>query len=157
MRFEIRKYRETDRERLLQITAEAFGPASIDRLIEERHGVLNGTPWTVRKQAQIEADCDAHPDGIFVATAGEEVIGYITTRLWPETRMGWIANLAVVPGWQGQGVGRRLLEIALDYFRAEGMTHAKIETLATNERGNRLYTSLGFQELVRQIHFTMEL
>ncbi|MBI2302096.1 MAG: GNAT family N-acetyltransferase [Armatimonadetes bacterium] len=154
----IRRYREPDRARLLDITEEAFPEASLDRLIEQRYGVLNDCPWPLRKRAQVDADCDANPDGVFVAVDETgAVLGYITTRLWRETRVGWIPNLAVTPACQGQGIGRRLLEAALDYFRAVGMTHAKIETLAHNARGEHLYTSLGFDELARQIHFTMVL
>ena len=44
------------------------------------------------------------------------------------------------------GIGRRLIDHALDSFRAEGMTHAKIETLVTNDVGHGLYTSMGFEE-----------
>jgi len=154
----IRPYRPCDRDRLLAITAAAFPGASIDRLLEERYGQLGETTWAVRKGAAIAADCDVHPDGVFVAEdAAGLVVGYITTRLDPTTRLGWIPNLAVAPECWGQGLGRRLLQTALDYFRAAGMTHAKIETLAVNEAGQRLYPSVGFQELVRQIHYAMEL
>lgn len=154
----IRAYREADRERLKAITIAAFPAASIDKLMEDRHGRLGRTLWAERKAAAIDADCDANPAGIFVAEADDgTVVGYITCRVYPESALGWIPNMAVDPGCQNQGFGRRLLERALEYFRAEGMRVAKIETLATNARGNHLYTSVGFEELVRQIHFTMEL
>lgn len=154
----LRPYREADRERVLAITEAAFPGASLDRLMEERHGLLGETTWADRKRAGVDADLLANPHGVFLAEddAGR-VLGYITTRLNPATRLGWIPNLAVDPAAQGQGLGRALLEAALDYFRAVGMTHAKIETLATNERGQGLYPSLGFVELVRQIHYTLEL
>lgn len=139
------------------ITVATFADASIDRLIELRHGEVDGQPWTKRKAAAIDADCDANPSGIFVAESDGAVVGYGTTRLWPAIGMGWIPNLAVAPHLQGQGIGRRLVETALDYFREQGMTCAKIETLAHNAVGEHLYTSLGFRELVRQIHFTMDL
>jgi ribosomal protein S18 acetylase RimI-like enzyme len=158
MAITIRVYQPEDRKRLQDVTEAAFPGASIEKLIEQRHGVLNGTTWADRKRREIAADCDANPGGIFVAEDAQgEVVGYITTRLWQDARMGWIPNLAVLPGHQGQGIGRRLLEQALAYFRAEGMTHAKIETLAVNEVGNHLYPSLGFEELIRQVHFTMAL
>lgn len=154
----IRPYVPADRERLKDITEQAFPAVSVDKLIEERYGVLNGTSWTVRKRRAIDDDCDANPDGIFVAEDDQgRIVGYITTRLWTETRMGWIPNLAVDPVCQGQGIGRRLIKRALDYFRAEGMTHAKLETLENNDVGKHLYPDLGFEELVKQIHYTMAL
>ncbi len=154
----IRSYVAADRERLKDITEQAFPAVSVDKLIEERYGVLNGTSWSVRKRQAIDDDCDANPDGIFVAEDDHgRIVGFISTRLWPETRMGWIPNIAVDPSCQGQGIGRRLIERALDYFRAEGMTHAKLETLANNEVGKHLYPALGFEELVSQIHYTRAL
>jgi ribosomal-protein-alanine N-acetyltransferase len=113
--------------------------------------------WATRKRQSIDADCDAHPAGILVAEEDGRVIGYVTTRLNAESRLGWIPNLAVDPTWQGRGLGRQLLEAALDYLRDAGMTHAKIETLASNERGQALYPALGFVEVARQIHFVREL
>ena len=157
MAVEIRPYRESDRARLKDITEAAFPGASIDKLIEAKYGVLNGTSWAVRKRRAIEDDCNANPDGVFVAEDGEAIVGFITTRLWRETGMGWIPNIAVDPVCQGQGVGRRLIQTALDYFRQAGLTHAKLETLEINEVGQHLYPAMGFEELVRQIHFTMEL
>jgi ribosomal protein S18 acetylase RimI-like enzyme len=158
MSAQIRPYREEDRERLKEITVAAFPGVSIDRLIEEQFGLLNGVDWAARKRQSIDADCDAHPAGILVAEAADgRVIGYITTRVNPETRLGWIPNLAVEPDCQGTGIGKQLMQAALDYLRATGMTHAKIETLTTNERGQAFYPSFGFVEVARQIHYVREL
>jgi ribosomal protein S18 acetylase RimI-like enzyme len=159
MEEQIRPYLEEDRERLKEITIAAFTEqASIDRRIEQAFGVLSGVDWAARKRQAIDADCDAHPAGILVAVSGEgRVLGYITTRLNRDSRLGWIPNLAVDPAGQGKGTGRRLLEAALDYLRGAGMTHVKIETLASNERGQTLYPSLGFVEVARQIHYVREL
>ena len=67
--------------------------------------------------------------------------------------IGHIPNLAVRAGHRGRGLGRRLIEHALDHFRRQGMTHARIETLENNDAGHHLYTSMGFEELTRQVHF----
>lgn len=152
----IRPYREEDRERLKEITVAAFASpdVSIDWRIEERFGVLNGADWAARKRQSIDADCDAHPEGILVAEADDgQVVGYVTTRLNLVSRLGWIPNLAVDLTYQRSGIGRKLLEAALEYLRAAGMTHAKIETLASNERGQAFYPSIGFVEVARQIHY----
>jgi len=158
MEIRIRTYCEEDRERLKEITIAAFPAVSIDRAIEERFGVLNGGDWAARKRQSIDADCNAHPAGILVAVTDEgHVIGYITTRLNRESCLGWIPNTAVDPDYQGMGIGRQLMEAALEYLRAAGMTHAKIETLVANERGQAFYPSVGFEEVARQIHYVMDL
>ncbi len=153
----IRPYRPEDREILKNITTNTFGPVSIDGNIEKQFGLLNGTDWAWRKRRHIDADCDAQPDGILVAEDEGRVIGYITTRFDPATKLGWIPNMAVEPGHQGRGVGRRLIEAALDLFRRNGMTHAKIETLDQNQVGQKLYPSFGFKEVARQVHYVMKL
>jgi len=153
----IRPYRPEDREVLKAITGRTFGAVSIDGNIEKLFGRLNGTDWAWRKRRQIDQDCDAQPDGILVAEEQGRVIGYITTRLDPATKLGWIPNLAVEPEFQGRGIGRQLIEAALELFRQRGMSHAKIETLEQNRVGQKLYPSLGFQEVARQIHYVMKL
>jgi ribosomal protein S18 acetylase RimI-like enzyme len=158
MEIHIRSYREEDRERLKEITIAAFPAVSIDRAIQERFGVLNGDEWASRKRQSIDADCDAHPAGILVAEGDNgQMIGYVTTRLNSESLLGWIPNIAVDPGCQGSGIGRQLMDAALEYLRSAGMTHAKIETLVSNERGQAFYLSVGFEEVARQIHYVMDL
>jgi len=153
----IRPYRPEDRETLKAITARTFASVSIDGNIEKQFGLLNGTDWAWRKARHIDGDCDAQPDGILVAAEEGRIIGYITTRLDSATKLGWIPNMAVEVGHQGCGVGRQLIEAALDFFRRNGMTHAKIETLDQNPVGQKLYPSCGFKEVARQVHYVMKL
>ena len=155
----IRPYRETDLPRLQEITAQTFGPVSIDRNMEQRLGPFGEGDWSTRKVASIADDCAAQPDGVFVAEDPQSaaVIGYVTTRLNPVSKIGWIPNLAVDPAHQGKGLGRALLQHALDFFRRSGMQVAKIETLDQNPIGQSLYPTLGFQEVARQLHYAMRL
>ena len=154
----IRAYAPTDLPRLQEITAQTFGPVSIDRNMEQKLGGFGQGDWRGRKVAAIADDCRAQPDGVFVAEdARGQVVGYVTTRLNLVSAIGWIPNLAVDPAWQGRGLGRALLVHALEFFRASGMQVAKIETLEQNPVGQKLYPSLGFVEVARQVHYAMRL
>jgi len=153
----IRPYRPEDREVMKDITVRAFEGVSIDHNIEKRFGLINGTDWAWRKRRHIDWDCDAQPDGVFVAKEGGRLIGYITTRLDRDTKIGLIPNMAVEREYQGKGIGRRLIETAFDFFRRNGMKYAKIETLEQNPVGQHLYPSCGFKEVACQIHFFREL
>lgn len=153
----IRAYAESDREALKAITTICFRRVSIDWNIERMFGVIGEKDWAWRKNRHIDADADANPDGIFVAEADGQVVGYITSRTDPESKIGWIPNLAVLPEYQGRGIAKRLMQSCLDYLRASGMSHAKIETLAHNEVGSNFYPNVGFQEVSRQIHYVMPL
>ncbi|GIW88215.1 MAG: hypothetical protein KatS3mg108_2539 [Isosphaeraceae bacterium] len=154
----IRGYRAEDREVLKALTVEGFEGVSIDHNIERAFGVIHGRDWRWRKARQIDEDIEADPGGVFVAEDDRgEVVGYITTRADQESGIGWIPNLVVEAGWRGQGLGRALIEHALDHFRRLGLTHAKIETLEQNPIGNHLYPACGFREVARQVHFVREL
>ena len=158
----LRPFRAEDLPRLQEITAATFEGVSIDRNMERLLGPFGEGDWRARKVAAIAEDCRLQPDGVFVAelpaeAAGVRVIGYVTTRLNWVASIGWMPNLAVDAEFQGMGVGRALLERALEFFRERGMEVAKIETLEQNPVGQKLYPSLGFREVARQIHFAMRL
>lgn len=158
--YPIRVFRPDDLPRLQEITAETFGPVSIDKNMERLLGPFGQGGWQGRKVAAVADDCRLQPDGVFVAedpAAGGRVVGYVTTRLNASSLVGWIPNLAVDPAHQGRGLGRLLLQTAIDFFRRSGMQVAKIETLEQNPIGQTLYPSLGFQEVARQIHYAMRL
>ncbi len=153
----IREYQPEDLSVLKEITVEAFQGVSIDEGIEREFGTINGHDWKWRKARHVEADAQREPTGIFIAEVDNKVVGYISTWHDPEASIGYIPNMAFVPECRGQGMGRKLLEYALDHFRKLGLALAKIETLEKNAIGNHLYTSLGFQEIVKQTHFVAPL
>jgi len=154
---EIRPYRPGDLEVIKEITVEAFSGVSIDQAAELVYGPINGRDWKWRKARHIDADVARDVEGILVVEVEGTVVGYITTWQDTEAGIGYIPNLAFVPEWRGKGLGRRLIVEALDRFRAAGLSHAKIETLAQNEVGHHLYTSIGFQEVAQQVHFFADL
>lgn len=153
----IRRYRESDREVLKRITAVCFEGVSIDHNIEKLYGKVAGNDWRWRKAQHIDADIEACADGVLVAEVSGEVVGYVSARVDPESKIGGIPNLSVLPTHQKQGIGRRLLEAAITYLRANGMLLCRIETLVQNDVGRRFYPQLGFREVARQIHYVMPL
>lgn len=153
----IRAYRPEDLARLQEITVEAFEGVSIDHNIEQRLGAVRSSDWRSRKAADVACDAQRDPQGIFVAVQGEEILGYISTWMDAAASVGYIPNLAIVASARGQGIGRRLLEHAIEHFRRHGMALARIETLEQNPVGRHLYPSMGFVEVARQIHYAMRL
>ncbi|MEW6357742.1 MAG: GNAT family N-acetyltransferase [Planctomycetota bacterium] len=153
----IRKYKESDREVLKEITAICFEGVSLEYHTEQMFGVIHGKDWRWRKKRHVDADIDANADGIFVAEEEGEVVGYISTRVDPETKIGGIPNFSVLPRCQKKGIGRRLVDAAVEYLKSQGMEYARIETLANNEVGLRFYPRLGFQEVIRQVHYIKRL
>ena len=152
----IAKYAESDRAALKEITAVCFDGVSIDQNIETRFGLVGGWDWRWRKTRHIDDDVAANADGILVARVGERTVGYITTRIDVEATIGTIPNYAVLPEFQQQGVGRKLIEAALAYLKGEGMACIRIETLDQNEVGTSFYPRLGFELVATQHHYAMK-
>ena len=155
--FTIRRYHPDDLEALKRLTVESFGGVALDQNVEQALGILHGHDWRWRKARHLDEDAAANPDGIFVAETEAGIVGYITTRLDREAGKGRIPNLAVSETLRGHGLGRRLIEHALNYFRTEGMEYAMIETMAQNEIGAHLYPACGFVEVGRQVHYARRL
>jgi ribosomal protein S18 acetylase RimI-like enzyme len=153
----IRLYHAGDLDELKRITIEGFEGIAIDQNVERELGVVGGHDWRWRKARHVDEDIEANSNGVFVAEADGKVLGYISTRLDPEAGKGRIPNLAVDKAARGGGIGRKLIEHALEYFRREGMAFAMIETMADNPVGQHLYPSCGFVETGRQIHFAVKL
>ena len=153
----IRIFRSSDLPHLQSLTVQAFEPVSIDKNIESHFGVIGGKDWAWRKSRHIAADAERAADGIFVAEIAGEIVGDITTWADRESSIGNIPNLAVAAHCRGQGIGRALIAYALEAFRRDGLTHARIETLDQNEVGQSLYPGMGFREVARQIHYCANL
>jgi ribosomal protein S18 acetylase RimI-like enzyme len=153
----IRHYRPDDLPLLKQITIDSFGGVALEQMLEEKFGRWNERSWRERKGDQIQDDCSANPGGVFVAERDGVIVGYITTIIDKVNSRGRIPNMAVVQSARGLGLGRRLVHHALDYFRQTGMKVAQIETMASNDIGQHLYPSCGFEEVARQVHYAMKL
>lgn len=53
--------------------------------------------------------------------------------------------LATAPECQGKGIGRKMLEKAVEICRSENVSSIRLDTLSWNLPGKRLYESFGFQ------------
>lgn len=157
MPIHIRPYQPADLLAIRELTVTAFDGVTLEQNVEQALGKLNGHDWQWRKGRHVDEDVAANAAGIFVAEQDGVVVGYISTAIDRAAGKGRIPNLAVAANLRGQGLGRQLIEHALDYFRAEGLSYAMIETMAQNAIGHHLYTSCGFIEVARQVHFARKL
>jgi ribosomal protein S18 acetylase RimI-like enzyme len=83
----------------------------------------------------------------WVAESGDALVGWVLTRpvVTDEGyRLGGIDDLVVDEAWRGQGIGRRLMELAEAHFRAEGLAALQLTVRADNQVALNLYRSLGF-------------
>ena len=92
---------------------------------------------------QVEADwrrsLDLAPEGCFVALADGQPAGTTTTCAFGP--VGWLAMVLVDAQYRGQGIGRALLEHALEHLDNRGIASVRLDATPL---GRPLYEKLGF-------------
>ena len=85
---------------------------------------------------------------IVVLVAGEGPDGLAELRLRPSVFAGsteaYLEELYVVPELRGRGIGRALLEAAMQEARERGATHIDLTTSEDDVAARRLYEDMGF-------------
>jgi ribosomal protein S18 acetylase RimI-like enzyme len=86
--------------------------------------------------------------GGYVWVEDGHVVGNVTVQRADAHARRWqIANVAVAPEYRGRGIGRMLMEAALDHIRAHKGTWAVLQVRADNVVARRLYEQLGFEAI----------
>jgi ribosomal protein S18 acetylase RimI-like enzyme len=85
---------------------------------------------------------------VTVVLAGDGPDGLALMRfrpsLWTETLDCYLEELYVVPDKRGRGIGRALMQAAMDLARAEGAAHMDLGTGDDDTAARALYEKLGF-------------
>ncbi len=83
-----------------------------------------------------------------ILLGGREADGLAVLRfreaIWDEALECYVAELYVVPRRRGQGLGRALMEAAIELARGEGATHMDLGTSEDDVAARALYERLGF-------------
>ncbi len=92
--------------------------------------------------------------GGYVWIENGEVVGNISLRpALPYAGRGWlIGNVVVHPGYQGHGIGRALMESAVDSLEKREAHWVGLEVRADNQIARGLYERMGFQAIGRTLH-----
>ncbi|MGH7578094.1 MAG: GNAT family N-acetyltransferase [Longimicrobiales bacterium] len=99
----------------------------------------------------IHVRCRRSRGCVFMADEAGTVVGFAAALAHvpftelddPPGTYALVTDLVVLPNYRGRGIGRRLLEHAESFVRAEGASELRIGVLASNE-ARRLYVARGF-------------
>ena len=110
--------------------------------------VCFSTPWSAQGLAEELENPQAH---VLTALVGETVAGYIGVQ--EISGDAYVTNVAVLPEYRRQGIGRALLCAAIDGARRRGCAFLTLEVRPSNADAIRLYVSLGFSLMGRRKGF----
>ena len=88
------------------------------------------------------------PQGFFLVTQKAEIKGFVWTKIHQDLvnqdPVGELYVVGTAPEHHGRGIARALSVEAINYFVTKGLKHAMLYVDADNEKGLKLYQSLGF-------------
>jgi amino-acid N-acetyltransferase len=110
-------------------SARAGDIPAVRRLLEAQHLPLDGV--------------DALTDTMVVASSGQEIIGAAAVELYAGGAL--LRSVVVSPRMQGQGLGHRLTEAALELAKSRGVTTVFLLTTSAE----KFFPRLGFEQISR--------
>ncbi len=84
----------------------------------------------------------------WITREGSKIIGYLNLGFAPELEPE-VRTVGVDAAYRGRGIGRRLIEHALNFLRKRNQNACTLTVSAQNENALALYESLGFRETGR--------
>ncbi len=94
--------------------------------------------------AGIERFLRRNPATCFVAEEEGRLAGVILCG--HDGRRGYIYHAAVQPDFRRRGVGKLLVDAALNALKTEGILKAALVAFQTNQAGNAFWESIGFEK-----------
>ncbi len=129
------------------VDGERTTPAEIERLVSARPGAF------------LVLEHNQHADAASLSTSVTSVTSVTSTTsttaatlaaavyVEPRCEGGYIGMLSVDPGFQGMGLGTRLVRIAEAMCEAMGATSVRLRIVNLREELGRWYRSLGYHEV----------
>jgi len=126
-----------------------------DKIFETVH-----KDWREKKKKAVRDACLSGTGyKAYIAEVDDKPAGFITFITNPVSKIGVISNNSVSPDYQGQGIGKKLYEFALNIMKKEGMVCARVDTGLgpTFEPARRAYEKSGFDRQLQTVSYYMEL
>ena len=131
--FGIVPWSEWERDGAVRIESHAGSRAALRALFEEAEDSAQ----------QLDAYIGAGE--VLVAVVTDRVIGHLQLIDVAGADVSEIRNMAVEPGQRGRGIGRRLIEAAIDRVRERSGSGLVVATAAADVGNLRFYQRLGFR------------
>ncbi|BCH28075.1 N-acetyltransferase [Mesorhizobium sp. L-8-10] len=127
-------------DELLGLIRRSFAPMD---------GVID-PPSSAHRLTSLSLEAKAREETAFLATVADRLAGCVF--LADNGSHLYLGKLAIDPAFQGQGVGRRLVEAAEDHARELGRTAVELQTRIELTANHAVFGRLGFRETARTAH-----
>jgi ribosomal protein S18 acetylase RimI-like enzyme len=127
--------------------AGAADAASVGRLLDEFNREFDEpTPGAERLAARIGELLEQGDTAVLLAGAGPDGLAVLRFRpaIWSQALECYLAELYVAPLLRRRGVGRALMNAAIELARSRGADHMELGTREHDVAARALYESLGF-------------
>jgi RimJ/RimL family protein N-acetyltransferase len=123
----------------------------VNRVVEESPFLLlepGEFDYTVEQEQKMIADANASDNNLFlVALVDGRVIGVLTCFAGKRrsARHAVTLGISIRQAWCGRGIGRRMLQAAIDWAKSTGVVRRiELQVFTENRRAIRLYEEVGF-------------
>ncbi|MCO6176963.1 GNAT family N-acetyltransferase [Ciceribacter sp. RN22] len=128
-------------DELLQVILSAF--AYMEGVVDPPSSATRLTPQVLQDKSGSEI--------AYVALEGDQIVGCVFLRPEPPETL-YVGKLAVLPDAQGKGVGARLLMLAEQIARAEGLCALRLEVRVELTRNRSYFAGYGFVKTAENRH-----
>ena len=101
--------------------------------------------FALAEDSERELDAYVELGRVLVALEGEAIVGHLQLTETADPAEIEVKNTAVDPGHQRRGIGRALMEAAIELARDEGRSRIVVATAAADAGNLRFYQRLGFR------------
>ena len=129
--------------------AVAADAAAIGRLLHAFNTEFDEpTPGAAALAGRLRRLLDGTDTAVLLAGAGPDGIAVLRLRpaIWSTALECYLAELYVVPDRRGVGLGRALMDAAIDLARRRGADHMDLGTSEDDVAARALYERLGFTD-----------
>ncbi len=135
----IRSYRDSDRDELLRVNAEAFAAHPEQGAMDEENlAARMAEPWF-------------DPSGLLIAAEGERMLGFHWTKQHSPD-LGEVYVVGIDPAAQGRGLGRALTLAGLHHLAGLGVSEVELYVESDNAPALATYSRLGFTHADADTH-----
>ena len=157
----VRPARDDDLETMKSIAVEAWEAVfqSFQELTGDEIFAAVYGDWRTDKAKQVENHYKHFPECALVTEYDGQIVGFITYNLFERKKLGIIGNNAILPKYQGRGLGTKQYQKVLEIFSESGMLYAGVTTGSDKSHASAraAYEKVGFKPMIRTVRYYRKL